>query len=58
MAAMFWFAWRKRVGLQERAERKERGMARKVERMRTMAASATDSVQAGAELQYMIPGWC
>lgn len=55
-AAIFWFALRNWVGERERAARKERGIARKVERRRRMAASATDSVQAGAELQYMMPG--
>ena len=57
-AAMFWFASWKSGGERERAARKERAMARKVEIIRTMAASATDSVQAGAELQYIIPGGC
>jgi hypothetical protein len=56
---MFWFAARNWSGEQERAAVKDQGIARKVERRRRIAASATDSVQAGAELQYIIPvgGW-
>lgn len=54
-AAIFWFAFRHWEGSQERAALYDQGIARKVERIRTMAASATDSVHAEAELQYMMP---
>lgn len=61
-AAMFWLALRNWSGSQDRAPKKDQTMARKVDIIRMMAASATDSVHAGAELQYMMPikrckGW-
>jgi len=54
-AAMLRFAFEKAEGESERAARKDQVKARKVERRRKRAQSATDSVQAAAELQYRIP---